>query len=114
MGPFPWKAEIFDRFENIEISDATGAYARAVIIYNEVRAPWAEKDAESIVKALNGTWGEGINPEAVPELVKAMENICADLLKHGPALCDTENPMHMAIYNSIHSAKIAVEKAKII
>lgn len=73
MGPFPWKWKIFEQHQNIGISDASGAYSRATIVHNSIRSPWAEKDAELIVNAMNGTWGEEINPNAVLKLRDAAQ-----------------------------------------
>lgn len=105
MGPFPWKWKIFEQHQNIGISDASGAYSRATIVHNSIRSPWAEKDAESIVKAMNGTWGEGINPEAVKDLLEVAQH-ALNMLRLMPEL-DLTMPQLMK------KAKVAIEKAKI-
>lgn len=104
MGPFPWKATKFSDHERIGISDASGAYSRAEIVCNSIREPWAEKDAESIVKAMNNTWGEGVNPEAVPELLRTLNNMC----EYFEWLINDPN------FPAYREAKTAIEKAKII
>ena len=107
MGPFPWKWKIFEQHQNIGISDASGAYSRATIVHNSIRSPWDEKDAEAIVKAMNGTWGEGINPEAVKEMYDALKQILAVLFN------PDENITNSWHYDLLKAAKRTIEKAKI-
>jgi hypothetical protein len=64
------------------------------------------KNAEAIVLAVNNTFGAGINPEAVPELLKALEELSG--------FCERHFTTAKAGWISRREAIKVIEKSKII
>jgi hypothetical protein len=71
--PLPWgiyEDETIEIFGNNELSSVcTMQFA------NEEEKEMAREEAKTIVSAVNNTYGAGINPEAVPELVNLLKRL---------------------------------------
>lgn len=67
----------------------------------------AEATADKLVSAYNGTYGDGINPEAVPDLLAALKRL---LVSHD---IDTMEVTEALIQADKAVAKAAIEKSKL-
>lgn len=100
-------------------SDRNPFIAQATDIASSVRR-WPE-NAKAIVSAINNTYGAGINPEAVPELIKSAMALLAHDKKEG-LFDDYENhgdgfsldlQISAELRTILDSFKAAIEKAKL-
>jgi hypothetical protein len=101
--PLPWgiyEDETIEIFGNNELSSVcTMQFA------NEEEKEMAREEAKTIVSAVNGTWGAGINPEVVPDLLESLKETLAQFKKID---------MHYSKDHEIMSrAEAAIEKATI-
>lgn len=95
MTPTPWSYEYDDNgFYVIKAAGMPSPYIAAT--GNE--SDWDGGNSEAIVKAVNSTYGAGINPEAVSDLRDALQSILLGVTLH-PQLRET--------------AEAAIEKAKL-
>lgn len=60
-------------------------------------------NAQAIVSAVNGTYGLGINPEAVPELLRTLKNLCEYFEW---AIGDPNFPAYREAKEAINKAKL--------
>lgn len=108
IGPFPWKATLYESLNSISISDARGSYSRAVLVYTDTTL-WSEKDAANIVEAMNGTFGAGINPHEIPHLLEVFKNLLYAYEASGKMV--HSNTEKLMLKNSFYlAAKAAIEK----
>lgn len=94
MSPLPW--EIVGN--NVESKDMSLIY----IGESDLPPDEDKANAHAIVTAVNNTYGAGINPEAVPDLLKVLTALWDDSCKGG---------IHRNLI--LESAKAAIEKATI-
>lgn len=75
LPPFPWyfKSMKVVGEESTRIMDRSGFY----VVHQKGIRPLEQRDniASAIVSAVNNTWGAGINPEAIPEILRYLEAI---------------------------------------
>ena len=75
MTPTPWEVRepITHMFASIIAAkslDQVDSYVAAIFKSDD-----CEMNASAIVSAVNNTYGSGINPEAVPELLRALKEV---------------------------------------
>lgn len=104
MSPAPWKIAATPSQTGGSLSDANGNKFLRVYSYSNTK----EEDASAIVSAVNNTYGSGVNPEAVPDLLKALKAmVMTEDLR-------SNNNKNYIFTPSYHSAKAAIDKAKLI
>lgn len=122
MTPTPWKVYIADKdtfYPGIE-STIKGSGNPSVCVYgekNETAGIRGKANAQAIVSAVNNTFGAGINPEAVQDLMNAIQYALEikDLWsadQYGTISADHEGEMQ-ALAKMEEKLKAAIEKAKL-
>jgi hypothetical protein len=76
--PTPWEIdEIEDELHIVRV----GGFPESVCaLYSDPMDDETKANASAIVSAVNNTYGAGINPEAVPVLLKAFQRLLDDCL----------------------------------
>src|ERR1700677_2053731 len=69
MSPAPWKIKATPSQTGGAISDANGNMFLRVYSSSNTK----EQDASAIISAINNTYGKGIDPSSVPELLEALK-----------------------------------------
>lgn len=123
MTPIPW--EIDDAADEINIISMKSKHNFAAIatLFCDPVDDETTANASAIVSAVNNTYGAGINPEAIPELVVALNKVLNwELPETGKFWnADETQPMsYQAAYGSEGAkeyfqkiVKAAIEKAKL-
>lgn len=103
--PTPWEARIEDnKYIHIASSLAHVSHVTASV-YCDPLDDLAKADAEAIVKAVNGTYGAGINPESV-EMLK-------DVAEHIIRMISLAPEIESSFPSLVKKAKAALEKSKL-
>jgi hypothetical protein len=78
MSPAPWKIKATPSQTGGALSDANGNMFLRVYSSSNTK----EQDASAIVSAINNTYGKGIDPSSVPDLLEALKQARFYLSKH--------------------------------
>lgn len=73
MTPAPWEMEE-EGNHSIHISSSDQSYTHVIAtLYTEPMSEDTRSNAAAIVSAVNNTYGQQINPESVPNMMKSLE-----------------------------------------
>lgn len=104
--PGPWKVVPARYPENACTSIYSGRKEISIVSNSQaVPAPESDYNAEAIVSAINNTYGAGINPEAVPDLLQAIKELKQAFIR--------ANKFYSKDHEILGLANAAIEKAKL-